>query len=392
MPTEWGTIDYYVDRLSSGTPPLHIDVCDFYLTDEDAFRLAEALAAGADSGTTLKKLRLRGSQITSRGFLALAEAIGGVAGSTSALEELDLGYTVDIANDVDDFAFGIYLLLSASNGLKHLNLEGSFIGRSAGMALADVIAGQGEHLETLDLRNNGIDDEAATRLASKIRGCKKLTRIDLGLNYIQPKGAMALADFIAANPPLQHLILRGNCIGDEGAVHFAKALKNNTNLIELNLGHNQISSVGLEALFHAIFDVSSLNALVESNHTLRYLLNGQSINNLVRRGCDVKVLFDINNILQLNEMDGMFKQSSGKLPDWASELPLSTLSIEQLKVVIYLTKCFEMKHFLALDKTMIPQALQFVASHLGCEKVFQLLGQWNMPLLFLPDAHAIQSH
>ena len=152
---EWGTIDYYIERLSSPTPPLHIDVCDVNLTDEDAFHLADALLAStqttsssndtkehsnSNSGTTLKKLRLRGSQITSRGFLALAEAIGGMAGATSALEELDLGHTIDISKDVDDFAFGMYLFLSAATKLKSLDLEGCYLGKRAGIALTDVIA------------------------------------------------------------------------------------------------------------------------------------------------------------------------------------------------------------------------------------------------------------
>jgi len=50
---------------------------------------------------TLKKTYLQGSHMTSKGFLALAEVIAGVAGSTSTLKHLDLGHTIDIAEDVD---------------------------------------------------------------------------------------------------------------------------------------------------------------------------------------------------------------------------------------------------------------------------------------------------
>lgn len=210
---EWGTMDYYIDRLHSPTPPICIDISDPKLTDEDAVRFADALAATQNSGrinqgggSRLKKLRIRGTQITSRGFLALAEAIGGVADSGSALEELDFGNTVGIADDVDDFAFGMFLLLSDAKNLKHLDLEGSSIGNRAGMALAEAVA-HGEVLETLNLRNNDLDDQSTIVLASKLDYCKRLKRVDLGLNRVGPRGATALADFVATNPQLQHLIL-----------------------------------------------------------------------------------------------------------------------------------------------------------------------------------------
>ena len=32
---------------------------------------------------------------------------------------------------------------------------------------------------------------------------------------------------------------------------------------------------------------------------------------------------------------------------------------------------------------MIPQALEFVASHFGHEKLYHLVAHWNMPKLFL---------
>lgn len=387
MSRQWGTINYYIDRLSSPTPPLYIDVCDVNVTDKDAFRLAEALTS-EDTAPTLKKLRIRGSQITTTGFLALAEAVGGVAGSTSSLEYLDLGYTVDIAENVDDFAFGMYLILSAATNLKHLDLEGCYITQHAGMALAEILAVHGSKIETLNLCNNALEDDAIVHLAGNVSNCHALTKLDLGRNYIGSVGAKALAEYISTNPlHLQHLILWENSIGDTGANYFSKALKSNSTLVELNLGYNHLSSVGIESLLRAIFDTSSLNALVESNHTLYCLFSQSYKHDLIRWGrCDVPTLFDITNILQLNEVNTLIKQhslQSKELPSWASDLPLTSLSIEQLKVVIYLKRCFDMKNFLDLDRTMLPQAIEFVGHNLGYDGVFHLIGQWNMPELFL---------
>ena len=161
----------------------------------------------------------------------------------------------------------------------------------------------------------------------------------------------------------------------------------NTKLMELNLGYNRLSSVGMEALLYSIFDTTSLNALKDSNHTLCYLIRGNCIDDLMRRGCGVDMLYDLDNVLRLNEMNSLMKSASSlsDLPEWVKDLQLSRLTIDQLKVVIYLSKCFDMRHFLAMDRTMIPQALEFVGANFGQEKVFHLLGQWNMPQLFLPQ-------
>ena len=143
--------------------------------------LAGALSQG-DGGTLPKKLRLR-SHIASVGFLALVKAIGSVAVSTSALEELDLGHTIDIANDVDDFTFGMYPLFSVAK-IKHLDLEGSHIGRHAGMSSSDVIIAHGGCLKMLKCQNNALEDEAMIHyLASTLGEYKALKHLDLNLNY-----------------------------------------------------------------------------------------------------------------------------------------------------------------------------------------------------------------
>ena len=103
------------------------------------------------------------------------------------------------------------------------------------------------------------------------------------------------------------------------------------------------------------------------------------------------LLFDVDNILRLNEMNSLIKKHSlSELPEWVSDLQLPRLTNEQFKVVIYLSKCFDMRNCLALDKAMIPQALEFVGANFGQEKVFHLLGQWNMPELFLPQNTMMQ--
>ena len=62
--------------------------------------------------------------------------------------------------------------------------------------------------------------------------------------------------------------LEQNCLNDNDARVIADGLKHNTNLRELHLGKNEeFTDIGHNALRKAIFDPSSLAAVVSSNHT-----------------------------------------------------------------------------------------------------------------------------
>jgi hypothetical protein len=65
------------------------------------------------------------------------------------------------------------------------------------------------------------------------------------------------------------LLLDDNLFNDDDGVLLAEALKMNTTLEWINLESNQFTTVGIKALIKSIYDCSSLNAISESNHTLR---------------------------------------------------------------------------------------------------------------------------
>lgn len=372
----WGTIDYYVTRLTSTeNPPRRIDICNQNLTDNDAIRLADALLYRSNSSdsscaATLKKLRLRGNNITSTGFLAICEAIGGVADSISALEELDIGNN-RVASNVDDFSFGLYLLFSAAPNLTHVDLTGNRIGLvdDRDMKLiGEIIAlnpNYGGRLEALNLSDNFLCDRAVIHLAETmmLSGFKSLTRLDLSLNYIGVRGAQALAELVACNSTLQRLLLGGNSVGDSGATLFASALKTNDTLLELNLGYNRITSGGMDELRTAVYDTTSLNSIVTSNHTVSIFFYGYCSDDFHSSGCTKE---------QLNEMDQILRINA--LPKHYPELP----SIPQLKVAFRLGQSFDIKYFLGIDRKKMPEVLQFVSDRIGAEKLFFIMRE--MPL------------
>jgi Leucine-rich repeat (LRR) protein len=372
----WGTLDYYISRLTSteNNPPLRIDICNQNLTDNDAIRLADALlhcsssnGGGSRRGSTLKMLRLRGNNITSTGFLAICEAIGGVADSSSALEELDMGYNKVVSN-IDDFAFAMYLLFSGAPNLKHLDLTGNRIGfaNDGGMNLIREILSLNDHcggrMETLNLSHNFLGDRAAILLAETMMMSdfkKSLKRLDLSLNYIGVRGAAALAEVVACNSPLEHLLLRCNSVGDSGAALFASALKTNSTLLELNLGYNEITSVGMNALRMAVYDTSSLDSIAASNHTVSIMFNGYCADyNDLRKGCTKEQLLEMDQVLRINA-----------LPKHYPDLP----PVPQLKMAFRLRQSFDIKYFHQIDRKHMPEVLRFVSAHVGADKLFYLM-------------------
>lgn len=368
--TTWGTLDYYISRLTSPTrnPPRRIDICNQNLNDNDAIRLADALLQSG-GGITLKKLRLRGNNITSTGFLAICEAIGGLADSSSALEELDMGQN-RVASNVDDFSFAMYLLFSASPKLKLLDLAGNRLGLISDhdMKLVLDILSQSEYssnLETLNLNANFLDDKAATHLAESmmLSGFQSLTRLDLSLNHVGPTGAQALAEVVACNPKLQRLLLIGNNLGDSGATCLANALKTNSTLLELNLGYNRVTSVGMNALRMAVYDTTSLDTIVASNHTVSILFHDYCADDFANWGCSEEQIDEMEQVLRINA-----------LPKHDPDLP----PIPQLKIIFRLAHNFDMKYFLHIDRKHLPEVLKFVAAHVGQEKLFYMMR--NMPL------------
>jgi hypothetical protein len=50
---------------------------------------------------------------------------------------------------------------------------------------------------------------------------------------------------------------------------MSQALRRNTNLSQIWLRSNNFTSIGAKTLLNCVFDASSLNAISESNHTLR---------------------------------------------------------------------------------------------------------------------------
>ena len=121
------------------------------------------------------------------------------------------------------------------------------------------------------LENAGFIDcfgnTTAIVLEKILEGCGLVKVFGLAMNRLRSEAAIALADFICNNLILQQLDLEHNNISDNDALILAASLKKNTNLNRLDLQNNKITEEGEKTLLKALYDPTSMDLVVESNHT-----------------------------------------------------------------------------------------------------------------------------
>ena len=122
------------------------------------------------------------------------------------------------------------------------------------------------------------DGTYAMTIGGRIPSLRSMIKLDLNSCHIGPEGAISLAAILTNNDTLKHLDIPENDIRDEGAVAIGHMLKKNRTLKEVVLDSNGITAYGQRALRNAIFDDSSFEAVVNSNHVLQsYFYNPRSV-------------------------------------------------------------------------------------------------------------------
>ena len=95
-----------------------------------------------------------------------------------------------------------------------------------------------EHVEELDLSQNGINDEGICFIARAVKNCKALTMLNLSENSFGLSGCVALGACIKdGSPPLQSLILQ-SCNLSHRHVTALCPLLENSSLKQLDLQNN----------------------------------------------------------------------------------------------------------------------------------------------------------
>jgi len=155
--------------------------------------------------------------------------------------------------------------------LSDLYLENNNIGLMGCIALGDTMRGwETSNLKTLDLDNNGIDDQGLQALAAGMAD-SALTSLRLSGNLITGVGLRSFSTYFQSESCcLNTLFLYRVNFGDEGAVALADGLMGNKSLKCLDFFPHQsgITNAGWAAFSKLVCDPSSINSTYLSNHNI----------------------------------------------------------------------------------------------------------------------------
>lgn len=162
----------------------------------------------------------------------------------STLKDNDELRSLDLSsNQIGDLgAQELLRVLRGNMTLEILNLSGNKL-QTAAVAVSELLMDLNA-LRLLDLSNNNLGDEGATRIAEVLPQNTTLIRLNLNYNKIGFKGARKLWAGLAENTRLKTLNLKGNLIGDMGTMALDSGLLTNSTLLSLDLAENHITQSG----------------------------------------------------------------------------------------------------------------------------------------------------
>ena len=165
------------------------------------------------------------------------------------------------------------IFLSTNPSLKDISICNCNLGGAVNILLSALFNRSKDTLERLNLSEHHIGlggiylEKLVYTLHTK---CKSLRSLNLDDNGIGRKGCTLLAKLLKnEESKLEELHLYDNSLDSDCAIILADALLRNTTLKRLGLrGNRKINTSGWAAILQLVCDTSSINNVIESNHTL----------------------------------------------------------------------------------------------------------------------------
>ena len=242
------------------------------------------------------------------------------------------------------------------------------------------------HLKVLNLDNNNINTDGCRRL-SKLLQKEECALEDLYLdqNGICCDGVEILADAIQSNSSLTCLTLSNNKIKDDGVAALVASLQGNTKFKQLYLAKNDVSDQGKIMLLKLVVDISSINATLQSNHTLKTLEVGSRYDDGNEDEKGVKIQKLIDDAVRLNKWHK---------PEDAGRQKMRKIQLHRAKRA-ELADLQGVKHSLysEIDTLYLPEVLSLINLHHGQKELFPALKSTIIRLLSMVDMKiCIQKH
>ena len=153
------------------------------------------------------------------------------------------------------------------------------------------------NLKIFNAIDNGINEEAAADIATILSQNTKLQELYLGGNNLQSTGAIKIMKSLQNVTNLLTFSIPNNNIGEEAADDIATILSKNIKLQKVQLGGNNLRSVGAMKIAKSLHNITCL---------------GISSNNICEKAAEnIAAVLSHNNKLQVLYLGGSNLQSSG---------------------------------------------------------------------------------
>jgi Ran GTPase-activating protein (RanGAP) involved in mRNA processing and transport len=208
---------------------------------------AMSLAGGILHGSSIKKLSLAANRLRPNSIKALVAAISRNDARIQALRAP--------GDNPDDEKFKLFETLD----LSYTSMMSEGFPSLTGMILSN------NSLKSLNVAGNSLDDTDMTLLSRALtqNKCVPLETIDFSFNHITCVGVEELMNAVWGSETLRHLNLCKTKIKDRGAQLCAVVLTS-IKLVSLNIGFNQITSLGVKTLMKNVSENESLESLTLS--------------------------------------------------------------------------------------------------------------------------------
>eukprot|EP00986_Skeletonema_menzelii_P020238 scaffold30595_cov160-Skeletonema_menzelii.AAC.2 len=299
---------------------------------------------------------------------------------------------VDLSSLNDQKMSFFFRGLSRSSTIEDLELQGNYFGAEGVRCMVPFLQ-NANSLTYLDLSYNNILTEGFNLIFRALRDspietldCRRcgiesididgehipkyLEFLSLENNKINTDGCRGLAELLhGGDTALTNLSLQNNVIDDEGVEIMVEALRNNSSLTYLTLkGNYGISSRGQTMMLKLVNDISSIEATLRSNHTLKYLL----VNGIDPEGsldANYEIHQQINYAIAINNNYGRYyPEAAGKEKVIQTQL-LSTNRAE-------LCRLQEVDHrsvFSEIDPIHLPEVLSLIGERHGQGELYVAL-------------------
>eukprot|EP00984_Skeletonema_dohrnii_P032149 scaffold25669_cov69-Skeletonema_dohrnii-CCMP3373.AAC.1 len=166
--------------------------------------------------------------------------------------------------------------MKALSRLTHLDLSFNKLSLPGAKSMAKFLAGEDSELISLVMMKNNLTSKGANVLLSSVKKNMTLQHLDLSQNWITNKSVPAVIDLLKNNSSLATLDLSGN----KGLKTVAKRAVRGWGYANGRWGHDesrsrpQVDGGRTKIVKDALFDTTSLESIISSNHTCAVFMTG----------------------------------------------------------------------------------------------------------------------